>query len=150
LNNEKVNDMDRDSLGIVVTEFNSDICETMLAVAQDEAAVLGVEITTVSHVPGAYEIPLIVDELLKHTDITSVVVLGFIEKGETQHGEVMAHAVSSSLLVSSVKHQKAIGYGIIGPGASLEQADHRREPYARAAVRAAVASTQALRNIRKT
>ena len=126
--------MDRDSLGIVVTEFNPDVSEAMLAAAQDEAAVLGIEIVTVSHVPGAYEIPLIADELLKDTDITSVVVLGFIERGETQHGEVMAHAVSSSLLDSSVKHEKAIGYGIIGPGASLEQADHRKEPYARAAV----------------
>lgn len=141
--------MDRYSLGIVVTEFNPDVSEAMLAAAHDEAAVLGIEIVTVSHVPGAYEIPLIADELLKDTDITSVVVLGFIERGETQHGEVMAHAVSSSLLDSAVKHQKAIGYGIIGPGASLEQADHRKEPYARAAVRAVVASTKALRSIRK-
>jgi 6,7-dimethyl-8-ribityllumazine synthase len=146
---EKVKDMDRDSLGIVVTEFHSDISEVMLAAAQDEAATLGIKIAVVSHVPGAYEIPLIVAELFKNTDISSVVVLGFIEKGETQHGEVMAHTVSSSLFESSVKHGKAIGYGIIGPGASLEQADHRKEPYARAAVRAAIASTKALRNIRK-
>jgi 6,7-dimethyl-8-ribityllumazine synthase len=141
--------MEREFLGIVVTEFNSDISEAMLAAAQDEATALGVEIAAVSHVPGAYEIPLIADKLLQNTDITSVVVLGFIEKGSTQHGEVMAHTVSSSLFDSSMKHGKAIGYGIIGPGATLEQADHRKEPYARAAVRAAVASTKALRSIRE-
>src|ERR1700742_3710438 len=126
--------MDRDSLGIVVTEFNSDISEAMLAAAQNEAVVLGVEVAAVLHVPGAYEIPLIADELLKQSNISYVVVLGFIEKGETQHGEVMAHAVSNSLVGSSVKYGKAIGYGIIGPGASSEQADYRKEPYARAAV----------------
>jgi 6,7-dimethyl-8-ribityllumazine synthase len=146
---EKVGDMEREFLGIVVTEFNPDISEAMLVAARDEATVLGVKIATVSHVPGAYEIPLIADELLRHADITAVVVLGFIEKGDTQHGEVMAHTVSSSLFNSSVKHRKTIGYGIIGPGASLEQADHRKEPYARAAVRAAVASTKALRNIQE-
>jgi 6,7-dimethyl-8-ribityllumazine synthase len=142
-------DMDRDLLGIVVTEFNSDISEAMLTAALNEATSLGAEIVSVSHVPGAYEIPLITEELLKNEDITSVVALGFIEKGETQHGEVMAHTVSTSILNSSVKHGKAIGYGLIGPGASLEQANHRKEPYARAAVRAAVASTSVLRDIRK-
>jgi len=141
--------MDRDLLGIVVTEFNSGISEAMLTAALNEAASLGAEIVSVSHVPGAYEIPLITEELLKNADITSVVALGFIEKGETQHGEVMAHTVSTSILNSSVKHGKAIGYGLIGPGASLEQANHRKEPYARAAVRAAVASTRVLRDIRK-
>ena len=141
--------MDQYLLGIVVTEFSPEISEPMLAAAQDEAIILGVEIATVSHVRGAYEIPLITDELLRKEHITSVVVLGFIERGETLHGEVMAHAVSTSLLESSLKHEKSIGYGIIGPGASREQADSRKEPYARAAVRAAVESTSVLRDIRK-
>jgi 6,7-dimethyl-8-ribityllumazine synthase len=141
--------MEREFLGIVVAEFNSDISEAMLAAAQDEATSLGVGIAAVSRVPGAYEIPLIADKLLQNSDIASVVVLGFIENGGTLHGEVMAHTVSRSLFDSSVKHGKAIGYGIIGPGASLVQADRRKVPYARAAVRAVVASTKALRNIRE-
>jgi 6,7-dimethyl-8-ribityllumazine synthase len=107
-------------------------------------------VVTVSRVRGAYEIPLITEALLKQAVITSVVVLGFIEQGETQHGEVMAHTVSTLLLNSSMKHGKAIGYGIIGPGASLEQAYYRKEPYARAAVQAALASTGVLRTIRNS
>jgi 6,7-dimethyl-8-ribityllumazine synthase len=141
--------MNQNMLGIVVTEFSSDISEAMLTAALDEAAVLGAEIVTVSHVRGAYEIPLITEELLTNVNITSVVVLGFIEKGETLHGEVMAHTVSNALLNSSVNNGKAIGYGLIGPGASLEQANYRKESYARAAVQAAVASTGVLQKIRK-
>ena len=63
--------MNQNMLGIVVTEFSSDISEAMLTAALDEAAVLGAEIVTVSHVRGAYEIPLITEELLtKITDPT--------------------------------------------------------------------------------
>ncbi|WP_213807202.1 6,7-dimethyl-8-ribityllumazine synthase [Granulicella sp. dw_53] len=141
--------MDPNLIGIVVAEFSPDISEAMLMAARDETTILGVEIAIVSHVHGAYEIPLIADALLRKEHVTSVVVLGFIEKGETQHGEVMAHTVSTLLLNSSLQHEKAIGYGIIGPDASWDQANTRKELYARAAVRAAIASTSVLRDIRE-
>jgi 6,7-dimethyl-8-ribityllumazine synthase len=128
-------------LGIVVADFNTAITEPMLAAARDEAASLDAKIAIVQHVPGAYELPLIADELLSHRDITAVIVLGFIERGETQHGEVMAHTITGCLLTSSLKHQKPLGLGIIGPGALITQAEARKDSYARAAVRAAIAST---------
>jgi 6,7-dimethyl-8-ribityllumazine synthase len=136
-------------LGIVVTQFNPTITEPMLLAALDEAALLGAEIQSVLHLPGAYEVPIAVNELLKSPEITAVVVLGFIEKGETQHGEVMAHVVTQAVLNSSLNHGKAIGYGIIGPGALVTQAEVRKDPYARAAVRAAIASTDALRSLKR-
>jgi 6,7-dimethyl-8-ribityllumazine synthase len=74
------------------------------------------------------------------------VVLGFIERGQTQHGEVMGHVVHRALVDLELKHRKPVGIGIIGPGATSEQAEKRKVDYARAAVRAALRSWNVLRD----
>ena len=134
---------------IVVAEFSKQITEAMVTAASDEAKTLGVTISSVLRVPGSYEVPLIANELLALTYISGVVVLGYIERGETLHGEVMGHTVHAALVKASLEHQKPVGLGIIGPGAILQQAEKRKEAYARAAVRAAVASAEVLRKIPK-
>ena len=51
-----------------------------------------------------------------------LVVLGYIERGETLHGEVMGHVVHTALVQLQLKYRKPVGIGIIGPGATAEQA----------------------------
>jgi len=137
------------TLAIVLAQFNRDITDVMLAAARDEAKALGATVSSIVEVPGSYEIPLMVNELLKVPKISAVVALGYIERGDTQHGEVMGQTVHASLLRTSLEHRKPVGLGIIGPGALLPQAEIRREPYARAAVRAAVLALQKLKEIEK-
>lgn len=134
-------------LAIVLAQFNHDITDVMLASAHDEAKKMDISVSHVVKVPGSYEIPLMANELLKNPRVSAVVVLGYIERGETQHGEVMGHTVHSCLLRSSLEHRKPVGLGIIGPGAVVQQAEARRDPYARAAVRAAVAACRKLSEI---
>jgi len=139
----------KQTFAIIVAEFNKDITEAMVMAACDEAAALGVTVPPVLRVPGSYELPLIANELLKDPQISGVVVLGYIERGETLHGEVMGHTVHGCLLKASLEHRKPVGLGIIGPGAVVTQAEERKESYARAAVRAAVASARVLMKIPK-
>ena len=89
-------------------------------------------------VPGSYETPLAAQVLLERSDVDALVVLGYIERGETLHGEVMGHVVHRALLDASLRHRKPVGFGFIGPGALPRQAEKRKDEYARAAVRAAV------------
>jgi 6,7-dimethyl-8-ribityllumazine synthase len=91
-------------------------------------------------VTGCYEVPLAAKRLIARQDVDALVVLGYIEKGETLHGVVMGHVVHSALMELSLAHDKPIGLGIIGPGATLAQAEERKDGYARAAVRAALTS----------
>ncbi len=72
-------------------------------------------------------------------DSDAVVVLSYIERGETLHGEVMGNIVQSQIVQLSLRHDTPLGIGIIGPGATLEQAQSRWDSYARAAVNAALA-----------
>jgi 6,7-dimethyl-8-ribityllumazine synthase len=125
-------------IAILAAEFARAIVDVMVEEAKAEASDGGAVVAEVVRVPGAYETPLIADHLLAKTDVDLLVVLGFIERGQTQHGEVMGHVVHSTLVQLQLKHKKPLGIGIIGPGATTEQAETRKVDYARAAVRAAL------------
>ena len=123
---------------ILAAEFARAIVDVMVAEATLEAEAAGAEVVSVVRVPGAYETPLLANRLLADPCVDLLVVLGFIERGQTQHGEVMGHVVHSKLIDIQLTHGKPLGIGIIGPGATTEQAEVRKVDYARAAVRAAL------------
>lgn len=134
-------------LAVVVADYNRAIVDVMVASAEAEAKELGATIQNVIRVPGAYEMPLVLARALGRDDVDAAVVLGYIERGETLHGEVMGHVVHTAVIDLSLQHKKPVGIGVIGPGATLAQAEHRRDGYARAAVRAALALRKALDGI---
>jgi 6,7-dimethyl-8-ribityllumazine synthase len=126
-------------VALVAAEFNKPLIDFMVEAAIDEASREGAIIVDVPlRVPGCYETPLVVSRAIARADVDAVVVLGYIERGETQHGEVMGHVVHGALVGLAVTHGKPVGIGIIGPGATKEQAEERKDAYARAAVRAAL------------
>ena len=122
------------SFGIILAEFNKDITDKMLKSASDRIEELNSSLIKVVKVPGSYEIPLIAQELLEQNIVDGLVCLGFIERGETLHGEVMGNVVHSQLIRLQEKHKKPMGLGIIGPGALEDQAHSRAIPYGKAAV----------------
>ena len=123
-------------MGIVIGEFHREIAEAMLKDAEKAAEQEKAQIE-VEWVPGTYEAPLIVRKFLKRKDIDCVTVLGFIEKGETLHGEEMGQVTSLLFKQMELEYNKPVGMGIIGPGATEEQA-WKRISYAGRAVKAAL------------
>ncbi len=127
-------------IAIVAAEFNKDLVDAMIDAATRELQTAGAVVVRVLRVPGAFELPLISDVQLAQRGIDALVVLGYIERGETLHGEVMGHVVHSALVQLQLKHRKPMGLGIIGPGATAEQAEVRKHSAATAAARAVLAS----------
>ncbi|MEM3030603.1 MAG: 6,7-dimethyl-8-ribityllumazine synthase [Candidatus Micrarchaeia archaeon] len=125
-------------LGFVVSEFNSEITGEMEKVALAYAKELGAEVVRTIHVPGAFDMPLAVDLLLKSWGIDAVVTLGCVMQGETRHDELIAHALASSLHRLSLKHSKPVALGVMGPGINEKQARARIKDYAKRAVDAAI------------
>ena len=111
----------------------------MLEYARDEAASKNWEVADVAWVPGSMEAPLALDRMLRQDGIDGAVVLGIIERGETDHGLVMGQSVTKAVIDLQITHNKPIGLGIIGPGAEPEHIEPRLEPHARAAVGAVAA-----------
>lgn len=124
--------------GIVTSVFHKEISETMVAAAEKILLANGADVIEVVRVPGAYEFPMAVQRLLDDERITLAVVLGYIEKGDTLHGEVMGHVVHRALVELQLSYRKPVGLGIIGPGATAEQAAARQVGYAEDAAKAAL------------
>lgn len=123
-------------VAIVAAEFNKPLVNAMIEAAQNELRAANTELVGVFRVAGAYEIPIVADSVLAQKAVDALVVLGYIERGETLHGEVMGHVVHAALVQIQLKHRKPVGLGIIGPGATADQADLRKVGYATNAVRA--------------
>ena len=127
---------------IIAAEFNKELAEGMIEAARQEAQDAGATVIRIIRVAGCYEVPLIADLQAAQDEIDAIVVLGYIERGETLHGEVMGQVVHSALVNLQLKYGKPIGLGIIGPGATQQQAEVRKTDYARAAVRAALRNSE--------
>lgn len=124
-------------LGVVASEIHRDIAEEMLALAQAKVVELGIDLVKVLRVPGSLEAPLAVSTLLARDDIDCVAVVGYIERGETLHGEQIGLVVTLRLKELEECYRKPVGVGIVGPGATMEQAQARLH-YGADAVAAAV------------
>ena len=127
------------NLGLVCGAFHRKQVERRLEYAHDEAEAKNWEVVEVAWVPGSMEAPLALERMLQNEDVHGAVVLGIIERGETEHGLVMGQSVTRAVIDLQISHNKPIGLGIIGPGADPEHIEPRLEPHARAAVGAVAA-----------
>ena len=121
-------------ISIICGSYHKEKISRMLEFAEEEADRLGLEIAEVVWVPGSMEVPLQLKRLLIRESIEGAVVLGIIEKGDTDHGLVMGQAVTKGIIDLQLASMKPIGYGIIGPGVKDKQIESRLVPYARKAV----------------
>jgi len=138
---------DKSRCAILAAEFTRSVVDVMIEEAGRAVTAGGAEVVKTVRVAGSYELPLVADVLLANPAVDVLVVLGYIERGETQHGEVMGHVVHRALVDLQLKHRKPVGIGIIGPGATLEQAEKRKADYARSAVTTALRSWGVLREL---
>ncbi|MGQ0376704.1 MAG: 6,7-dimethyl-8-ribityllumazine synthase [Nitrososphaerota archaeon] len=136
------------NIAIVASEFNHKITSKMLEVALEKAEHLKINVKYTCKVPGIYDMPVIIDELLSKSDIDAVVTLGAVIKGQTKHDEVIAHTTAKTLQELSIKHKKVVSLGISGPGMQERQAYARIRPVAERAVEAAVNTSKELQRIR--
>lgn len=107
-----------------------------------------VTLTYLCYVPGCYDMPLIISELLKRRDVDAVITLGAIVKGETKHDELIANSVAKSFIDLSLKYHKPVILGISGPDMTLQQARDRVEIISSRTVVAAVSMTRRLKKLR--
>ncbi len=134
------------NIGIVTGEFNPEITSIMEKHAIETADRLGVNVVKSLKVPGSFDMPIMVKKLLMRNDIDAVITLGAIIKGCTKHDEVIGFAVANKLVDLSIEFNKPVALGIIGPGATREQAEERAKDYAEHALVAAVKLVEELQN----
>lgn len=139
--------MRRIRLAIVVAEFNHEITNKMLHTAKNHAKNLNIHVKMVCQVPGTFDMPLMVEKLLKTEQIDAIVTLGAVIKGETGHDIVIANNTARLLADLSLKYQKPVTLGITGPEMTIKQAKKRTISVPKRAIEAAHKMVTILRDL---
>jgi len=80
-------------VGIVQARFNEDVCHGLLSACLAELKHLGVADEDVLHVtvPGALEVPLILQKMAESQQFDALIALGAVIRGETYHFELVSN-----------------------------------------------------------
>jgi len=116
-------------VGVIVSAFNEEICENLLKGCLKTLKKCGYDEKSVSvhHVAGAYEIPLMSQQVLKKKNYSGVITLGCVIRGDTPHFEYICEAVSNGCMRVQLDLGKPIAFGVITVN-NEEQAIERSQP----------------------
>jgi len=80
-------------IGIVQSRFNPVVCEGLLGACRSELVKLGVSDAdiTLATVPGALEIPLVLQQMAGNGKFDALIALGAVIRGDTYHFEVVSN-----------------------------------------------------------
>lgn len=99
-------------IGIVTAKFNFEVTEKLEAGAKKALDEAGVQRVKILRVPGAVEIPLATQALLK-AGYDGVVALGAIIRGETSHYDYVCNSVERGCSQLMLEFSKPIGFGVL-------------------------------------
>ena len=80
-------------IGLVQSRFNNVVCEGLLASCRAELIRLGVNDgdVTLATVPGALEIPLVLQQMAMSGKFDALIALGAVIRGDTYHFEIVSN-----------------------------------------------------------
>ncbi len=102
-------------IGIIVARFNEFFTKQIVDGAVDSLLRYGVKANNIDvvHVPGAFEIPLIVKRLLKKRRYDAILTAGVILKGGTRHWTQVSDAASTGTLQASLGSDIPVIHGVV-------------------------------------
>jgi len=102
-------------VGIVVSEWNSDITERLFDGAYDTLLKHGVspESIPVFRVPGSFELTFGAQQIVKYGDVDAVIVLGCVIRGETSHFEYVCQGVTEGVTILNASQDIPVIFGVL-------------------------------------
>jgi 6,7-dimethyl-8-ribityllumazine synthase len=102
-------------IGIVMGRFNSDIGEGLLSSCTAALVKQGVDVKDmrIATVPGALEIPLVLQTMARSGDYDALVALGAVVRGETYHFEIVSNESCSGITRVQLETGVPIANGIL-------------------------------------
>jgi len=87
-------------IGIVMSRFNLPVCEGLLSACVNELKRLGVSDAdmVIANVPGALEIPLVLQSMAKSGKYNALIALGAVIRGDTYHFEVVSNDACRAIM----------------------------------------------------
>lgn len=123
----KINSVKDVRIGIVVSEWNDHITDSLLEGCQASLLEQGVDAQNiiVRHVPGSYELPSGADMMFRNLpDLDAVICIGCIIQGETRHFDFIAQAVANGIMNVGITHRKPAIFSVLTCN-TMQQAEDR-------------------------
>jgi len=113
-------------IAIVSTRWNHFIVDRLVEGAKDAFDRHGGNAEDLTHVlvPGAFELPMIVDQLLASKKYDAICALGAVIRGSTPHFDYVAAEATKGIASMSLKYQKPVSFGLLTTD-TIEQAIER-------------------------
>lgn len=126
-------------VGIVQARFNDELTSRMAALCIEELETLGVLAQNIQHVtvPGALEVPVVLQAMADSKRFDALVALGCIIRGETYHFELVSNESGAGVTRISLDHHVPVANAILTVE-NQAQAEARVEEKSRDAARVAV------------
>jgi 6,7-dimethyl-8-ribityllumazine synthase len=108
---------------VVVSRFNSNVTEPLLAGALDALAKHGADMKQVDvvRVPGAWELPIAARAIANRNKHDAIICLGAVVRGETPHFDYVAGEAARGLANASAETGVPIAFGLLTTN-NMEQA----------------------------
>lgn len=123
-------------IGIVQSRFNEVVCEGLLAACRAQLVQSGVNENdiTLANVPGALEIPLVLQAMAQSKKFDALIALGAVIRGDTYHFEVVSNEsargvsevqlhcdipVANAILTTDTDEQAEVRMSVKGAEAAL-------------------------------
>ena len=86
-------------IGMAMSRFNIDICEGLLSAAVTALIKAGVKTQdmTLTTVPGALELPLLLKKMAETGKFDALIALGAVVRGDTYHFEIVSNEMASGI-----------------------------------------------------
>jgi 6,7-dimethyl-8-ribityllumazine synthase len=103
----------RRTFAIVASQYNQEFVNGLVSHCKRELEAISPTFIVQTHeVPGAFEIPLLVQEVCGR-NVDAVIALGVIIEGETAHANLIAGAITTSLQQLSLTHRLPIVHEVL-------------------------------------
>ena len=111
------------SIGIVVSEWNDQITDSLLSAAYEVLVSNGAKAKNINvhYVPGSFELTLGAQYLASAKEIDAVICLGCVIQGETRHFDFICDAVANGITNVGLKFNKPVIFGVLTTN-TLQQA----------------------------
>ena len=113
-------------VAIVASKFNSLVVDRLIEGAISTLEQHGIEADNILlyEVPGAFELPLVAQNIARLSDISGVIALGAVIKGATPHFDYVSSNCASGLAKVALDTNKPVSFGVLTTD-TLEQALER-------------------------
>ncbi len=102
-------------IAIVASRYNASICDALVqgSIKTLTGAGYAADSIVTIRVPGAWELPVLVNRVLQDDSFIAAIALGCVIRGETTHDEHINRAVSNSLMDLGLRLDRPIGFGLL-------------------------------------